>query len=120
MIAFSLFVTAFLSATILPFSSEVALFAAVQAGLDKHTALLVASLGNILATKAKLLKNKTTKTALHVGHNYGYWALLLSWLPIIGDPLTLVAGMVRLNFVYFLIIAGTLRVTRYIVVLYFS
>ena len=134
MIAFSLFVTAFLAATILPFSSEVALFAAVEAGLDKHTALLVASLGNILAiifnyylgyflyekTKAKLLKNKTTKTAYHVGHNYGYWALLLSWLPIIGDPLTLVAGMVRLNFVYFLIIAGTLRVARYIVVLYFS
>ena len=134
MIAFSLFVTAFLSATILPFSSEVALFAAVQAGLDKHTALLVASLGNILAiifnyylgyflyekTKAKLLKNKTTKTALHVGHNYGYWALLLSWLPIIGDPLTLVAGMVRLNFFYFLIIAGSLRVARYIAVLYFS
>lgn len=134
MIAFSLFITAFLAATILPFSSEVALFGAIQMGLDKETALFVASLGNILAiifnyflgyflyekTKAKLLKNKTTKKALHVGHNYGYLALLLSWLPIVGDPLTLVAGMVRLNFFYFLIIAGTLRIARYIAVLYFS
>jgi membrane protein YqaA with SNARE-associated domain len=61
-----------------------------------------------------------TRTAYHVGHNYGYWALLLSWLPIIGDPLTLVAGMVKLNFFYFLVIAATLRVARYIVVLYFT
>lgn len=134
MIALSLFFSAFLAATILPFSSEVALFAAVEAGLDKHTALLIASSGNILAiilnyylgyflyekTKEKLLKNKTTKMALHVGHNYGYWALLLSWLPIIGDPLTLVAGMVRLNFFYFLLIVATLRVGRYIAVLYFT
>lgn len=134
MIAFSLFVTAFLAATIVPFSSEVALFAAVEAGLDKNTALLVASIGNILAiifnyalgyflyekTKTKLLKNKITKKALHVGHNYGYWALLLSWLPIIGDPLTLVAGMVRLNFFYFLLIAGSLRIARYGVILYFG
>ena len=134
MIALSLFFSAFLAATILPFSSEVALFGAVEAGLDKHTALLVASLGNILAvifnyylgyflyekTKEKLLKSKSGKKALDVGHNYGYYALLLSWLPIIGDPLTLVAGMVRLNFFYFLLIAGSLRVARYVVVLYFS
>ena len=134
MIAFSLFISAFLAATILPFSSEVALFGAVEAGLDKHTALLVASVGNILAivfnyylgyflyekTKEKLLKSKAGQKALHVGHNFGYIALLLSWLPIIGDPLTLVAGMVRLNFFYFLVIAGFLRVARYIAVLYFS
>jgi membrane protein YqaA with SNARE-associated domain len=105
----------------------------VEAGLDKNTALFVASFGNILAiifnyylgyflyekTKEKILKNKNTKTAYHVGHNYGYLALLLSWLPIIGDPLTLVAGMVKLNFFYFLAIAGTLRVARYFVILYF-
>ena len=134
MIAVALFFSSFLAATILPFSSEAALYGAVQGGLDKHTALFAASSGNILAiifnyylgyflyekTKEKLLKSKSGKKALHVGHNYGYYALTLSWLPIIGDPLTLVAGMVRLNFFYFLIIAGILRVTRYIVVLYFS
>ncbi|WP_345992994.1 VTT domain-containing protein [Sulfurimonas sp. HSL-1716] len=134
MIALSLFFSAFLAATILPFSSEIALFTAVEGGLDKHTALLAASAGNILAvilnyylgyflyekTKDKLLKSKSGKKAYHVGHNYGYYALLLSWLPIIGDPLTLVAGMVRLNFFYFLVIAASLRVARYVAVLYFS
>lgn len=134
MIAFSLFISAFLAATILPFSSEVALFTAVEAGLDKHTALFVASSGNILAvilnyylgyflyekTKEKLLKSKAGNKALQTGHTYGYFALALSWLPIIGDPITLVAGMARLNFVYFLLIAASLRVARYIAVLYFT
>ncbi len=132
--AFFLFLSAFLAATILPFSSEVTLFSAVESGMDKHTALLVASAGNILAimfnyylgyflyekTKEKLLKSKSGKKAFDLGHKYGYFALLLSWLPIIGDPLTIVAGMVRLNFVYFLLIAATLRVARYVAVLYFS
>ena len=77
MIAVSLFFTAFLAATILPFSSEVALFAAVEAGLDKETALIVASFGNILAiifnyylgyflyekTKDKLLNSKSGKNS---------------------------------------------------------
>ena len=134
MIALSLFLSAFLAATILPFSSEVALFTAVEAGLDKHTALLVASTGNILAvifnyylgyflyekTKEKLLKSRSGKKAYDLGHRYGYYALVLSWLPVIGDPITLVAGMARLNFFYFLLIAATLRVARYIAVLYFS
>ena len=134
MIAVSLFISAFLAATILPFSSEVALFTAVEAGLDKHTALLVASTGNILAvifnyylgyflyekTKEKLLKSRSGKKAYDLGHRYGYYALVLSWLPVIGDPITLVAGMARLNFFYFLLIAATLRVARYVAVLYFS
>ena len=134
MVEFSLFLSAFLAATILPFSSEVALFTAVEAGLDKHTALLVASTGNILAvifnyylgyflyekTKEKLLKSRSGKKAYDLGHRYGYYALVLSWLPVIGDPITLVAGMARLNFFYFLLIAATLRVARYVAVLYFS
>jgi membrane protein YqaA with SNARE-associated domain len=134
LLALSLFFTAFLAATLLPFSSEAALFAAVESGLDKHTALFAASAGNILAiifnyylgyflyekTKDKLLKSKSGKKAYGIGHRYGYYALLLSWLPIIGDPLTLVAGMVRLNFFYFLLIAASLRVVRYIVILHFS
>ncbi len=51
--------------------------------------------------------------SLEFGHKYGYFALLLSWLPVIGDPLTLVAGVVRLQFVWFVLIAGSLRVLRY-------
>lgn len=95
--------------------------------MSKADALIFASSGNILAiilnyflgyllyekTKTKLLSSKTGKKAYYYGHNYGYYALILSWLPIIGDPLTLVAGVVRLKFVWFVIIAGSLRVARY-------
>jgi membrane protein YqaA with SNARE-associated domain len=95
--------------------------------MPKINALLFASSGNILAiivnyflgfwlyekTKTKLLASKTGTKAYLFGHNYGYYALIFSWLPIIGDPITLVAGVLRLKFVWFVIIAGILRVARY-------
>lgn len=122
-----LFLSAFLAATIFPFSSEVALVAALENDMPKYTALLVASSGNILAiilnyflgflfyekTKVKLHSSKIGTKSYKIGHTYGYYALLLSWLPVVGDPLTLVAGIVRLNFIWFVIIAGSLRVLRY-------
>jgi len=111
----------------LPFSSEVVFVAALSSGMPELNALLFASSGNILAivlnyflgyllyekTKTKLLSSKTGVKAYGYGHIYGYYALLLSWLPIIGDPLTLVAGVVRLKFVWFVLIAGSLRIARY-------
>ncbi|UFS62642.1 DedA family protein [Sulfurimonas sp. HSL-3221] len=123
----TLFISAFLAATLFPFSSEAALVAALSAGMEHATALTAASAGNILAilvnyllgfwlyekSHTKLEASKTGRKALAVGHRYGYAALLLSWLPIIGDPLTLVAGLVRLNIVWFILIAGSLRVARY-------
>ncbi|MFT5835833.1 MAG: membrane protein YqaA with SNARE-associated domain [Sulfurimonas sp.] len=89
--------------------------------------MLFASSGNILAiilnywlgywlyekTKTKLKSSKIGAKSLEYGHKYGYFILLLSWLPIIGDPLTLVAGVLRLKFVWFVIVAGTLRIARY-------
>ena len=95
--------------------------------MPKLTALLFASTGNILAiilnywigfwlyekTKTKLLSSKIGLKSYEYGHKYGYSALLLSWLPLIGDPLTLVAGLVRLNFIWFVVIAGTMRFARY-------
>ena len=123
----ALFLSAFLAATILPFSSEIAFIGALQSGMAFVDALFFASSGNILAiifnyylgyflyakTKRKLFRTKMGRRAFLLGHKYGYAALLLSWLPIIGDPLTIVAGLVRLKFVWFVIIAGTFRVLRY-------
>ena len=123
----ALFISAFLAATILPFSSELTFLAALKSGMPFSHAMFAASSGNILAiilnyylgyflyeaTKRKLFHSKIGKRAFLMGHRYGYYALLLSWLPIIGDPLTIVAGLVRLKFVWFVIIAGTLRVLRY-------
>jgi membrane protein YqaA with SNARE-associated domain len=123
----ALFISAFLAATILPFSSEAAFYLAITNEMPIFNAMLAASSGNILAiilnyylgfflyekTKNKLFSSKLGKKSFLLGHKYGYWALLLSWLPLIGDPLTLVAGLVRLKFVWFVIIAGSLRVLRY-------
>jgi membrane protein YqaA with SNARE-associated domain len=123
----TLFFSAFLAATILPFSSEVAFVVALQNGMDSFNALFFASSGNVLAvvvnymlglwlyekTKNKLNSSRAGRLSLAYGHRYGYGALVLSWLPIIGDPLTLVAGMVRLRFVWFVLMAGGLRVLRY-------
>ncbi|WP_455757196.1 YqaA family protein [Sulfurimonas sp.] len=123
----ALFFSAFLAATILPFSSEVAFLVALENGMDASSALFFASSGNILAislnywfgywlydkTKTKLNSSKVGKKSLAYGTKYGYFALAFSWLPVFGDPLTLVAGLVRLNFVWFVVIAGLMRFIRY-------
>ncbi len=46
--------------------------------------------------------------------NYGYWSLLLSWVPVIGDPITLIAGLLKENFWRFLCIVSVAKVGRYL------
>jgi len=122
-----LFFSAFLAATIFPFSSEVAFITALSNEMPYLNAMLSASSGNILAiianywfgywlydkTKSKLQKSKSGNWSLEYGHKYGYFILLFSWLPVIGDPITLVAGVLRLKFINFVVVAGSLRVARY-------
>ena len=102
---------------------------ALQNGMSIFNALFFASFGNILAiilnyflgyllyekTNTKLKKSKIGNIALKYGHKYGYVSLFLSWLPVIGDPITLVAGMLKLNFFYFLLISASFRFLRYYV-----
>lgn len=123
----ALFFSAFLAATLFPFSSEVTFIAALMNDMSLSTALIFASSGNILAislnywfgywlyekTKTKLQKSKVGQKSLACGNRYGFLVLLFSWLPLIGDPLTLVAGVLRLKFVWFVLIAGSLRIARY-------
>jgi len=130
----ALFFSAFLAATIFPFSSEVAFVTAIANDMPKQTAITIASIGNVSAiivnywfgywlyekTHTKLQNSKVGSNSLKYGEKYGYPILLFSWLPVIGDPLTLVAGVLRLNFVVFLLIAGSLRVGRYIAIAYFA
>ena len=127
-----LFFSAFLAATILPFSSEVALVAAVELGMQKSNALMFASFGNCLAVMVnfflglflytmmheKIQNSKTGRKAYALSHKYGYFSLLLSPLPIIGDPITIAAGLMRLNIIYFVLITFTLRVGRYYLILH--
>ena len=104
-----LFSTGFLSATLLPGGSEVNLIAAIAEGNHPAWQILVAvtvgntlggvtnyGLGRFLPTR-KLQGRQIHRAKRWVNH-YGVWGLLFSWLPIIGDPMCLVAGWLRLNF----------------------
>ena len=92
-----------------------------------YNAIISASIGNVLAivvnyflgyilyekSRLKLKSSQIGKSALAFGLKYKYPSLFLSWLPVIGDPLTIVAGLLRVRFIVFLSIAGFFRVFRY-------
>lgn len=130
----SLFVTSFLAATILPLSSE-----AVLAGVALTTTqdrLLLWSVATVANTLGAVLnwslgrwgarfhdrpwfpvKPATYEAAAARFRRWGAWSLLLSWLPIVGDPLTLVAGAAGVQFWPFLLLVALGKGARYAVVL---
>lgn len=126
-----LFLSAFAAATVLPLQSEAVLLALLAKGHHSAIALLFfASLGNILGAcvnwylglKIEHYKDKKwfplsaqqmTRAQLSY-QKYGYWTLLLSWVPIIGDPITLIAGLLKENFARFLLLASLAKVGRYL------
>lgn len=128
----SLFAASFLAATILPFSSEAALAAALLAGQQPWSVLIaVASTGNILgsavnwgigraaagaAPGALRIDPQKLERAEHWYRKYGRWSLLLSWVPVIGDPLTVAAGFLREPFWIFLALVAIAKIGRYLVV----
>ncbi|MGC9422731.1 YqaA family protein [Vibrio sp.] len=103
-----LFFVSFLSATLLPGGSEAILLAtfSIQT-FSPITIIMIATFGNTLGGMTNywlgwLLPNRTQQEkqghkALRWLNKHGYWALLLSWLPIIGDPLCLAAGWLRMK-----------------------
>lgn len=129
-----LFAVSFGAATILPLQSE-----AVLVGLhvtEKYNVgvlLAVASAGNILGAVVNWLmgrylihfqdrkwfpvKEKSLKKATELYQHWGVWTLLLAWVPFIGDPLTLVAGIFRTNFWLFLALVSIGKIARYAVLL---
>ena len=129
-----LFLSAFLAATILPLSSEVVLGTLYSSGLSALNLLIVASLGNVLgslvnyvlglkygkviAIKWLRIKESTFERASDIYMKWGKWSLLLAWVPVIGDPITLVAGTLRTHFVFFLFCIAFCKTARYAVLLY--
>ena len=128
-----LFFAALLSATILPFQSEVVLFGMLLTHHYSALALvLVASLGNILGSCLNWLMGRflarfedrpwfplrrdKIEKAEGWYHRYGRWTLLLSWTPVIGDPLTMVAGVMREPLRSFLVIVAIAKTGRYVVI----
>lgn len=127
----TLFGTSFASATLLPGGSEVLFVYLLTQQLDPLTLLICATLGNTLgsfvnywlgkyatdfALRKGYMKEKQLQKASAIFEKYGAWSLLFSWLPIIGDPLTFVAGIVRYNWGKFVIIVGFAKLARYVFV----
>lgn len=114
----------FLSATLLPGASEATLLATLA--LEKYAVFWVVSIATIGNTLGGLtnyalglwIPNRTQKekhghkAILWLSH-YGYIALLFSWLPVIGDPLCLAAGWLRMKFLPCLIIIAFGKALRY-------
>ncbi|MDO8206711.1 MAG: DedA family protein [Gallionella sp.] len=99
----SLFISSFLAATLLPGGSEAVLFAVVKSYPDTlWMALTLATVGNTLGGMASFGMGwllPQTQQLKHVEklRRYGTPALLLAWMPLIGDALCLTAGWLRLN-----------------------
>lgn len=129
-----LFVAAFLAATILPLSSEIVLAALLLSGLSPTTLIGVATAGNVLgsltnyalgywaslgAVKRWLrLSEEEFLAAKQRFTRYGVFSLLFAWVPVIGDPLTVVAGLLRIRLHWFVLLVGSGKLLRYCVVSY--
>ena len=135
MIYLSLFAVSFLAATILPFSSELTLAGLIATSdYDNLVLLILASFGNVLGSVVNWAlgsysRNLTTKkwfpfkeTQIERSskwfRKFGKWSLLFAWVPVVGDPLTLVAGILRVKFIDFIILVAIGKVSRYLIVFY--
>jgi membrane protein YqaA with SNARE-associated domain len=132
-----LFVAAFGAATLLPLQSEAVLVGLLLSGQYSLWWLLgIATLGNVLGSLVNWLLGRWVDhfkarrwfpvSARQLdkarGHyaRWGHWTLLLSWVPIIGDPLTLVAGVMREPLWRFLLMVSIAKTARYGLVAYLT
>lgn len=133
----ALAVGAFLASTLLPLSSEAMLAALVAArGSDLAVLFIVALVANTAGSCINWLLGRyllhwqnrrwfpIKPAALHRAQawfaRWGQWSLLLSWLPVVGDPLTLAAGVLRVPFARFLLLTAIGKAARYAAVVWLA
>jgi membrane protein YqaA with SNARE-associated domain len=120
----TLFIAAFVSATVLPANSEIVLFAVLRSFPERALeAVALATLGNTLGGATtygigRLLPHRAapSERALAWVRRYGALALLLSWVPLIGDALCLAAGWLRIPFRTALLAMAAGKLARYVAV----
>lgn len=134
MLYLTVFASAFLAATVVPFASEITLVAALAAGGAVHWLLAVATLGNTLGALVnwalgRLMERfrdrrwfpvdaKQLERAQAWFRRYGVWSLLLAWAPLVGEPLTVIAGAMRVRIVPFLVLVAAGKAGRYAVLVF--
>jgi membrane protein YqaA with SNARE-associated domain len=130
---FGLFLSAFLSATLLPGSSEILLISLMQQDLNQLLLWLWATSGNSLGSIVNWVMGRyflhfqdrrwfpvskqSMEKAQHWFQRYGIWSLLLSWTPVIGDPLTLIAGVMKVRLSLFVLLVVIAKGVRYALLL---
>lgn len=127
-----LFAASFLAATVFPFQSELVLVGLLLAGDFAWPALLaVATVGNVLGSVVNWglgrfflhfrdrrwfpVKPESYARMERWFARYGVWSLLFAWLPVVGDPLTVVAGALRVSLPLFVILVTLGKLGRYAV-----
>ena len=131
MIYLTLFITALISATLFPLGSEALLIYDITQGHNIYLLLFFATFGNSLGSvinyflglkgeeyliNKKLINEKYISKIKTYFDKYGFWSILFSWLPIIGDPITFVAGILKYDFRKFLILVIIAKFSRYLFV----
>ncbi|QKF80542.1 YqaA family protein [Halarcobacter ebronensis] len=129
MLYLTLFLSAFISATLIPFGSEALLIYNITQGYNIYYLLFFATLGNVLGgvvnyylgfkgeeylEKKKILDRKKIDKYIKFFSKYGGVSLLLSWAPIIGDPITFIAGTLKYDFKKFLFLVTFSKFVRYL------
>jgi len=131
-----LFIAAFLAATVLPLSSEVVLGILLVKGLSPVALVTIATLGNVLGSLTNYALGywaslEVIKKWLKISEEefvkaeqrfvkYGLVSLCFAWVPFIGDPITVVAGILRIRLLWFVLLVTAGKLIRYIVVSYFA
>jgi len=130
-VSISLFITAFLAATVLPVASEPAVLAALTFTNEPWSLIITAaSLGNVLGAVVNWWLGRLASNATYSGwlpvskeaqkkaegwyRRWGRASLLLSWAPIIGDALTVAAGAMREPIITFIALVGIAKTARYL------
>jgi membrane protein YqaA with SNARE-associated domain len=128
----ALFLLSFLAATLVPLGSEWLLVAMVLQQHNPTATVVVATIGNylgavtsyligiygsdFLTTRVLHMNQASIRRAERLSLRYGSWALLFTWLPVVGDPLCLVGGVLRLPFVRFSLLVAAGKAVRYALV----
>jgi len=130
---FGLFLICFLAATILPLASEGVLLLFLATSFDPTICLIVATIGNTLGGLTNYLlgmlgKKATLKKVFRSNakfdkfkakiERYGYWLGTITWVPFIGDPLTVALGFFRVKFIPFLVLMTLAKGLRYYVIIF--